>query len=139
MDGLKAESKTVAGWKKKIVAQLITKRISPGATGGSGTVNVKFVIDRQGKLISSVVVDSTGSKLLDAAALAMVERAAPFPTFPAEVSAETLTFRVPIVFQGVDGGKWLEEWADEQTKGPAGATEDQTKLNAKIHGVCRGC
>jgi protein TonB len=121
-DVLNAETKNVEAWKKKIVAQLASKRVfPPAATSQSGTAKVKFVIDRQGKLISRVLVESSGSELLDAAALAMVERAEPFPEPPAKVTDDRLTFMVPVAF--ADSG-WVAE---------------QAKVNAKIYGICRGC
>ncbi|HEX3494615.1 MAG TPA: energy transducer TonB, partial [Methylocella sp.] len=84
-DGLDAQTNTVEAWKKKIVTQLASKKeFPPGAIGQTGTAKVKFVIDRRGKLISSELVESAGSELLDAAALRMVERAEPFPEPPAE-------------------------------------------------------
>src|SRR3954454_4482144 len=95
---VKAQINTVEAWKKKIVIQLVSKReFPPGAKGQGGAAKVKFVIDRQGKLLSKELVESTGSELLDAAAaLRMVERAEPFPEPPAEVT--DLTFTVPVVF-----------------------------------------
>ena len=123
-DVLNAQTKIVEAWKKKIVAQLTSKRVfPPAATGQSGTAKVKFVIDRQGKLISRVLVESSGSELLDAAALTMVERAEPFPKPPAEVTDDRLAFSVPVAF--ANGTQlWLEE---------------QAKVNAKVYGICRGC
>ena len=68
-------------------------------------------------------MESTGSELLDAAALRMVERAEPFPEPPAEVT--DLTFTVPVVFvKQLPSNDWVEQ---------------QGKVNAKIHGICRGC
>jgi protein TonB len=121
-------------WKKKIVIQLMSKKeFPPGAIGQSGTAKVKFVIDRQGKLISREVVESAGSELLDAAALRMVERAEPFPEPPAEVKDERFTFMLPVTFTKQKqvpwaGGQWPESWVDEQRK-----------VDAKVHGICRGC
>jgi periplasmic protein TonB len=125
-----AQTNTVEAWKKKIVIQLMSKReFPPGAKGQGGTAKVKFVIDRQGKLISRELVESTGSDLLDAAALRMVERAEPFPEPPAEVT--DLTFMMPVIF-----ARQLP-WAGGQS--PAAWVEEQGKVNAKIHGICRGC
>lgn len=121
-------------WKKKIVIHLMSKKeFPPGAIGQSGTAKVKFVIDRQGKLISREVVESAGSELLDAAALRMVEQAEPFPEPPAEVKDERYTFMLPVIFTKRKqvpwaGGQWPESWVDEQRK-----------VDAKIHGICRGC
>jgi periplasmic protein TonB len=129
-----AQTSTVEAWKKKIVTQLASKRVfPPGATGQSGTAKVKFVIDRQGKLISRELVESTGSELLDAAAITMVERAEPFPEPPAHVTDDRLAFTVPVIFAN---GRQLP-WAGGQS--PAEWVEEQTKVDAKIRGICRGC
>jgi protein TonB len=127
-----AQADTVEAWKKKIAIQLGSKKeFPPGAIGQTGTAKVKFAIDRRGKLISRALVESTGSELLDAAALRMVERAEPFPEPPAEVKDNGLAFTVPVVFRKQlpwAGGQWTAEWV-----------EDQNKVNAKIRGICRGC
>ena len=122
-------------WKEKIVLQLNRNLAGfpPGAKGEIGKAVVKFAIDRQGKLISTELLESTGSKLLDAAAISIVERTEPFPVPPAEVSDDKLTFMVPIIFRkpltsAADGGKWIDD-----------VVEEQNKLGAKMHGICRGC
>jgi protein TonB len=133
-DGPKAQTNTVEAWKKEIVVQLASKKEFPaGATGQSGTAKIKFVIDRRGKLISRELLESAGSELLDAAALRTVERAEPFPEPPAEVSDDRFTFTVPVIFVKRTqapwaGGQWPAEWVEEQRK-----------VDAKIHGICRGC
>ena len=133
-DGRNAQTNTVEAWKKKIVIQLASKReFPPGATGQSGTAKVKVVIDRRGKLISRELVESAGSELLDAAALRMVERAEPFPEPPADVSNDRFIFVVPFNFANRKqapwaGGQWPADWVEEQSK-----------VGAKIRGICRGC
>ena len=130
-----AQTDAVEAWMKKIEIQLASKKLfPPGAIGQSGTAKVKFVIDRQGKLISRGLVESTGSELLDAAALGMVERAEPFPEPPAEVRDDGLTFLVPVIFAARKqapfgaGGQWPDDWVEEHGK-----------VNAKIRGICHGC
>jgi len=133
-DGLNLQTNIVEAWKKKISIQLVSKKeFPPGATGQSGTAKVKFVIDRQGKLISRELVETTGSELLDAAALRMIERAEPFPEPPAEVRDDRFTFTVPITFANRKqlpwaGGEWPAEWVEEQKK-----------VDGKMHSICRGC
>lgn len=126
------QANTVEAWKKKIQIQLASKRVfPPGARDQSGTAKVKFAIDRQGKLISRELMESTGSELLDAAALGMVERAEPFPEPPAEVRDDGLTFTQPVIFAKRlpwAGGQWPADWVEERGK-----------MNAKIRGICRGC
>jgi periplasmic protein TonB len=131
---INAQTDTVEAWKKKIVIQLVSKReFPPGAGAQGGTAKVKFVIDRQGKLISKGLLESTGSELLDAAALRMVERAEPFPEPPAEVKDDGLSFTVPVIFAARkqvpwSGGQRSEDWVEEHGK-----------VDAKIRGICRGC
>lgn len=49
----------------------------------AGTVVVKFKIGTDGQLMSREITASSGSKILDDAAIAALERAAPFPSMPA--------------------------------------------------------
>ena len=49
-------------------------------------------------LVSSRIEKASGSDVLDAEALAMVKRAAPFPAPPAGIADADLTFVVPIRF-----------------------------------------
>lgn len=64
----------------------------------SGTVVVKFKVSTDGELMWREVSSSSGSKTLDDAALAALDRAAPFPTMPAEVADEPLVVSVPFRF-----------------------------------------
>lgn len=133
-EGRNSEASALDAWRKKIVIQLMSnKTFPPGARDQSGTAKVKFAIDRQGKLLSKELVESTGSELLDAAAIGMVERTEPFPEPPAEVTDDKLSFTVPVIFAKRKqlpwaGGQWPAEWIEEQKK-----------VDAKIRGVCRGC
>ncbi|WP_249137062.1 energy transducer TonB family protein [Bradyrhizobium canariense] len=72
----------------------------PAAMGQTGEARVAFVMDRSGKLISRTLAESAGSQSLDAAALAIVERAQPFPEAPSELTESSFSFTVPIVFRG---------------------------------------
>jgi periplasmic protein TonB len=64
----------------------------------TGTVWVKFKVSPSGDLISREVKTSSGSKVLDDAAIAAIERAAPFPPIPREASNEPVTISVPFKF-----------------------------------------
>jgi protein TonB len=61
-------------------------------------VSVAFTIDRKGKVVSSRIEKTSGSTVLDAEALALLARAAPFPAPPPEVTDAELTFVVPVRF-----------------------------------------
>lgn len=64
----------------------------------AGTVIVRYTIDVDGKLLSKEVAKSSGSKILDDAATAALDRAAPFPPIPPQVSVKPLAFTQPFKF-----------------------------------------
>ncbi len=57
-----------------------------------------FTVDQRGEILTRAILHSSGSKLLDDAALASLERAAPFPPLPGEVSGSSLELQVPFRF-----------------------------------------
>jgi protein TonB len=64
----------------------------------AGTVVMRFTIGVDGKLLSKEIATSSGSKVLDEAATAALDRAAPFPPIPPEVSIKPLAFTQPFKF-----------------------------------------
>ena len=64
----------------------------------SGTVVLRFTIGLNGQLLSKEIATSSGSKILDEAATAALDRAAPFPPIPPEVSIKPLAFTQPFKF-----------------------------------------
>jgi periplasmic protein TonB len=76
------------------------KRYPSQARGEQGVTTLAFAIDRQGRLLSSRVVRSAGSAILDAAALAMLSRAQPFPAPPLGIADELLSITVAIRYTG---------------------------------------
>lgn len=63
-----------------------------------GTVQLRFMLDRSGHVLSYAVVGSSGFASLDAEARDMIRRADPFPPMPADYRGETLDLTVPVVF-----------------------------------------
>jgi len=63
-----------------------------------GTVKVQFTIDRNGRLLSHRVVSSSGHRLLDQEAEAMLKRASPMPAIPAALNRSRLTVTLPVNF-----------------------------------------
>ncbi|HZR75401.1 TonB family protein [Bradyrhizobium sp.] len=59
------------------------KRYPKDAHGASGTVLVRFALNRAGDVILSEVSKSSGNNVLDHEALDILHRASPFPPFPA--------------------------------------------------------
>lgn len=64
----------------------------------SGTVWLRFTLGENGEIIERSVATSSGSKILDDAAVAALERAAPFPPIPNEVGTRPLVVSVPFKF-----------------------------------------
>jgi protein TonB len=72
----------------------------------SGTVVMRFTIGLDGKLLSREVVSGSGSKVLDDAAKAALDRAAPFPPIPPKVSLRPIALTQQFTFEAklVGGG-----------------------------------
>jgi protein TonB len=126
-----AQMDAVGQWEAQITLRLADqRRFPPDARGQHGAAKVAFAIDRSGKVISETLVESTGSPQLDAEAIAMVKRAQPFPPPPAEVRDDTLKFELPVVFISPRPGPTIDA---------AVPKDEDDAMNAKIHGICRGC
>jgi protein TonB len=57
-----------------------------------------FRIDRNGHVLSSKIVQSSGSAILDEETLALIARAAPLPAPPRDVTDNQLSFVIPIKY-----------------------------------------
>jgi len=64
----------------------------------AGTVMVRFTVSPDGKLVSRVIERSSGSRVLDDAAVAALDRAAPFPPMPQNVAQGPIEVSVPFEF-----------------------------------------
>jgi periplasmic protein TonB len=73
------------------------KKVNPRSTL-SGTVLVRFSVSPKGEILSRTILQSSGSKLLDDAAIASLERAAPFPPLPQAIASGPLEVQVPFRF-----------------------------------------
>lgn len=67
--------------------------------GVRGVVQLIFELDRQGHVLGVWVARSSGSAILDAAAVDTVRRAAPLPPIPAALPGD-LTIQLPVEFEG---------------------------------------
>jgi periplasmic protein TonB len=89
----------IARWQQAIVTRLARfQRYPTQAKGATGVVTLSFSIDRQGHVLNSKIIKSSGSAVLDAEALSLPTRAAPLPSPPAAVPDSDLTFSLPIHF-----------------------------------------
>lgn len=81
----------------EIAKKLQRYKVNPRSTQ-EGTVLVRFTVDAQGEIMSRTILQSSGSKLLDDAAMASLDRAAPFPPLPGVVARGPLELQVPFHF-----------------------------------------
>ncbi|MET4214100.1 energy transducer TonB [Bradyrhizobium sp. LA2.1] len=148
-DPASTEADPMAAWRKTVTQHVWRHRaFPPEAIGQKGDTGVTFVVDRSGKLISNVLVESTGFAPLDAATLAMVERSVPFPKPPAEAKDDLQRVTVLMSFDGTrlnpgpspEREKLLKSWIEDQARLNAKSPgPDDTKLNSMLRSICRGC
>jgi protein TonB len=81
----------------KLRSHLEKRKINP-RTRQVGTAVVRFTVDAAGQLLTREIALSSGNKQLDDAALASVERAAPFPAMPGEIDRDPMVVSVPFRF-----------------------------------------
>lgn len=93
--------RAVARWESVLAAHLERFKRYPDkarARGDQGTATVAFTIDHDGRLVTSRIVQSSGSEILDEETLAMLVRAQPLPKPPDNVLESELSFVVPVRF-----------------------------------------
>jgi protein TonB len=91
----------VPTWKTQIVALLERNKRYPETSQSrreQGVAQVFFSLDRQGRVLESRVVRSSGANALDEEALALLRRAQPFPPPPRELAGDHIDLTVPIRF-----------------------------------------
>ncbi len=74
-------------------------RTAAAARYGSGKAWIGFVLDRDGRVLSSRLQSSSGNAALDREALEIINRANPFPPFPAVKLEAQEAFSAPITFE----------------------------------------
>ncbi|MCV0368408.1 MULTISPECIES: TonB family protein [Filomicrobium] len=81
----------------KLQRHISAHKVNP-RTNRRGTVIVRFTVSPTGQLLSREITKSSGSEQLDKAALAALDKAAPFPPFPKGVVNRELAVSVPFRF-----------------------------------------
>jgi protein TonB len=74
------------------------KRYPAAAHGASGTVTIRFALNRAGNVIESEVSKSSGNAVLDREAIDLLRRANPFPAFPVAKPGTRDTYLAPVSF-----------------------------------------
>lgn len=94
-----AGSSDLSSYAGRVAAHLQRYKRYPNPAGqANGTATVSFSLGRGGSLQGVGLVRSSGSPVLDRAALDMVRRANPFPAMPPALRRATASFSVPIRF-----------------------------------------
>lgn|GEM_PF-2928024 len=92
-----------ASWQSRVLSHLAHFKRYPGDARQrkrAGAAWVRFQVDRDGKLLASELVTSSGTVLLDREALQVLERAQPLPAPPDNVLHQgTVTVTLPVSFK----------------------------------------
>ena len=95
-----SDARSIQNWRDRVSARLQSvKRYPSGAGGAQGEAMISFTLSRDGRVLGRRLIRSSGSSALDEEALAMVNRAAPFPAVPPEISGSSINVPVPVRFQ----------------------------------------
>lgn len=81
----------------KLRTHLEQHKVNP-RTQFIGTAVVEFTVNADGEITSRRIKKSSGSKVLDDAALASIERSAPFPPIPTALNRDEFEISVPFKF-----------------------------------------
>ena len=81
----------------KLRSHLERSKVNP-RTQLTGTAVVRFKVAPNGDLISREIVSSSGSKVLDDAALASIDKSSPFPPMPKDLHRDEIEISVPFKF-----------------------------------------
>ena len=81
----------------KLRSHLEKRKVNPRSRQ-VGTAIVRFTVDASGQLLTREIALSSGNRVLDEAAIASVERAAPFPAMPDDLTRDPLVVSVPFRF-----------------------------------------
>jgi protein TonB len=96
-----------ASWQSQVLGHLAHFKRYPGDARQrkrAGAAWVRFQVDRDGKLLASELITSSGTVLLDREALQVLQRAQPLPAPPASVLRQgTVTVTLPVSFK-LDAG-----------------------------------
>lgn len=88
-------------WQSRLLAHLERRKRYPAEARArrlQGVAQVRFTMDRSGRVLSAALERSSGHAALDREALALLQRAQPLPPPPPETTGDRLTLTVPVEF-----------------------------------------
>jgi protein TonB len=95
-------SEAQISWQKALVQKLNRNKRYPRDArrdGAQGVAEVKFTLDRSGKVLDASLVSSSGNSELDEEAVAVLQRSSPFPAPPSDMAGTTIRLMLPINFR----------------------------------------
>ncbi len=102
-EGLSAEQmEEISDWQKSVVVRIAKAKTYPQAArqkGIEGEVRVTFTLDRYGAVLAREVETSSGSDLLDQAALAVFDGLDKLPTPPGHLAGDSFTLVIPLNYR----------------------------------------
>jgi periplasmic protein TonB len=96
-----APSRVSPSWQGRVLSHLERYKRYPRAAQArrqEGVAQVRFTIDREGRVLAASLDSSAGHTLLDEETLEMVRRASPLPPPPGEMTQERIELVVPVQF-----------------------------------------
>jgi protein TonB len=98
--GLTAEqTEEITEWQRAIVVRIAQAKTYPRAAraaGAEGEVRVLFTMDRYGKVIAQEIETSSGHRVLDDAALLLLDELGKMPTPPTHLAGESFSMVIPL-------------------------------------------
>ncbi len=89
-----------ATWQKELVAHLDKhKRYPADRSQKTAKIEIRFTLDRMGRVLETTIEKSSGDTAFDEAALAMVRRSDPVPAPPPLIADDGLSFTLPVIFR----------------------------------------
>jgi protein TonB len=91
----------VQTWQQLLLAHIERQKRYPSLARRrrqEGVTYLRFVMDREGQVLSARIERSSGYAILDEETMALIERAAPLPAPPPEVSGKQIELIVPVQF-----------------------------------------
>ncbi|PWC39872.1 energy transducer TonB [Azospirillum sp. TSO35-2] len=96
-----APSRAVPSWQGRVLGHLERHKRYPRAAQArrqEGVAQVRFTIDRDGRVLSVQLDRSSGHDVLDEETVEMVRRASPLPAPPEEMAQDRIELVVPVQF-----------------------------------------
>lgn len=96
-----SQSRQAVSWQSALLGRLERFKRYPSEAQRArreGVVYVRFTMDREGKVLSKRIEQSSGSSALNREALDLLDRAQPLPPPPPDVEGEVIELVVPVEF-----------------------------------------